>query len=104
MAAYSLLFHSNRFNHIEKIELELVESGWLVSYMTVVKKRSDQLGEPGLFKALDIAEVSYPADLKYVMLRVHELSRSKNQADVQQMIDEVGIWITETEQRKPKFV
>ncbi|MGB6780396.1 MAG: hypothetical protein WBE33_16700 [Planococcus citreus] len=100
---FSFNVHSNRWGHKDRYELTRTKEGWFVNAMSY--KGEDKINEEMkvLYQAMMHDSISFPRNvdsyLTSIWMRAQEEGLS--QEEVQEMLDKVAEWISETEMNAP---
>ncbi len=100
---FKMRVHSNRWGHKDTYSLTKTENGWILNSLKFRDIECDKHGSPGLEKALDSESISYPHDLGYFLSDIWDASQNRSKEEVQRYFDELGEWISRTEETKPNF-
>lgn len=102
MTAFNLTYHARRWNHNVTLTVKKTDSGWHISHVAINGDTSRE-GVPILEENLHQDNVSFPNDVGGFLAFIWgELdSGAIDAARAQEMIDEVGDWITNCETSQP---
>lgn len=98
---FTFTFFSKRWGHDDTIKMIRNENGWYVSFIGI-EGQCDKSGDPYLFKNLKHELVSYPRNLSsYISSIWDRAERGMDKESVQQMLNSVADWVSETEKNSP---
>jgi len=92
--------YSRRWGHNERYTVNRTQTGWDVSHVAIGGS-CDKRGVPYLFDNLNHDSINYPESLGEYMEWLWDQSQNMTPALIQPVLDQIGIWIQETEKASP---
>lgn len=104
MGKFELTYWTNRWEHTTTLGLEKTGEGWIF-HAQAHSGETDSYGAPHLIGNLNQDLVAYPDGVDGYLFFIHQqmTNGAIDESRAQEMLDELGAWISECEHSTPKW-
>jgi hypothetical protein len=100
---FELKVYSQLHNQKESFGFLKTKNGWVISSGWYGEVESHANGSPGIVFPLEVNLVSYPVNLGGFLIGIWKASNTESTTEVQERFDELGEWISTTEENRPYY-
>lgn len=102
---FDFKLYTSRWGHYDNYRLTRNKDGWYVNQLSY-KGQSDSYGDNLLISAMEHDSISYPKNVGYFLNGIWERAQDQGltHGEVQQMLDELAEWISQTEKSAPRHL